>query len=128
MIKPKNKPCVSCGRNDLPHFSRQRCLPCSKKAYNKPKPISDKRKVQLKEYSELRIEFLKAHPLCQAKLVGCNKIANQVHHANKRFGERLNDTKHWVALCPNCHCQIEDSMSAAEAIENGLRVKQKPNG
>lgn len=27
-MKPKNKKCISCGRDDLPHFSKNRCKRC----------------------------------------------------------------------------------------------------
>ena len=31
----KNKKCISCGREDQPHFSRKRCKGCAQKAYAK---------------------------------------------------------------------------------------------
>lgn len=43
MIKPKNKKCVECGRDDQPWFSKKRCKSCATKAYggikSTPKPI-----------------------------------------------------------------------------------------
>src|SRR3990167_3480507 len=87
-----------------------KCKPCASKDYKKPKPIADKRKEQLKDYSVLRKEFLEAQPNCMAKLIGCLGKSDQVHHANKRFGKRLNETEHFIALCQSCHSQIEDSM------------------
>lgn len=44
MIKPKNKKCIECGREDRPWFSNKRCKQCSAKSYGKPKQISEKRK------------------------------------------------------------------------------------
>ena len=40
----KNKKCIECGREDLPHFSNKRCIYCAKKSYtalNKAPKIKD---------------------------------------------------------------------------------------
>lgn len=40
----KNKKCIECGREDLPHFSKKRCIYCAKKSYtalNKAPKIKD---------------------------------------------------------------------------------------
>lgn len=33
----KNKKCIECGREDLPHFSKKRCIYCAKKSYTNKK-------------------------------------------------------------------------------------------
>src|SRR5688572_16935754 len=74
------------------------------KPVKKPKPIpkeSKKRKVENKEYSILRPQFLIDNPECKPKFIGCTKTATQVHHTAKRVLElvSLND---WVNRVPRC--------------------------
>jgi len=54
MLKPKNKKCIECGREDQPWFSKKRCKSCASKSYGKPKPITKKTQVRKKEQSEKR--------------------------------------------------------------------------
>ena len=59
----KNKKCIECGREDLPHFSRKRCIYCAKKSYttNKKTPkIVDKS--NLDSYYDKKIKESKTHP------------------------------------------------------------------
>jgi hypothetical protein len=120
MIKPKKKICSECQKESY-IFSKGRCKPCAAKSYGKPKPVSKKRKSELQDYSKLRTEFMRHNPFCQAWLVGCERIATDVHHTAGRTNDKLNDTKDWIALCRNCHKTIHDSMSAAEARKLGLK-------
>ena len=58
------------------------------------KRVSDKRRVEMKEYANLRAEFLKANPVCQL----CGKAkATDVHHKCKRGKNYLNVAT-WAAL------------------------------
>lgn len=68
MIKPKNKKCVVCGRDDQPWFSKKRCKSCSQKSYgkisSKPttiKPITAKTQKKKKAQSELRNVYFEYH-------------------------------------------------------------------
>lgn len=116
----KRKPCKECSRIDF-IWSRGRCKPCAIKSYKKPKPISDKRSMEIVTYSRLRKEYLMKYPNCQAKLIGCMGKATDIHHTNGRENDRLNDTKDWLSLCRSCHAKIHDSLSAAEARRLGLK-------
>jgi 5-methylcytosine-specific restriction endonuclease McrA len=69
------------------------------------KPISDKRRALLREYTKLRREFLDLNPICQ---VCGNKRSFDIHHKQGRFGRRLLDTTLWVAACRTCHRKIHD--------------------
>jgi hypothetical protein len=99
--------------------------------------VSVKRNAQLREYSKLRLAFLQEHPYCQATILLNNldealviarsgyisptltvPFATEVHHRNKRFGKRLNDTTHWLAVCRELHTRIENEKQWARA--NGL--------
>lgn len=65
--------------------------------------MSKKRKTQLNEYSKLRKEYLAVYPKCQV----CEKNnSNQIHHRKARWGERLNDTTFFLAVCEDCHNTI----------------------
>lgn len=74
------------------------------------------------QYREDRIVFLKANPICEAKLHCCKKKATEVHHAAGRENDRLNDKAFWVAICRPCHRWITEH--SAEAIELGLSVRR----
>ncbi len=77
--------------------------------------VSTKRKEENEIYSELREEFLKTNPECQAS--GCSKESEDVHHMIGR-GKELNNTKYWLAVCRNCHIFITDN--PLEAIKRNL--------
>jgi hypothetical protein len=47
---------------------------------------SSKRAKQEAEYSVLRTAFLKEHPICEARLNECTRIATEVHHMKGRSG------------------------------------------
>lgn len=71
MIKQKNKKCIECGREDLPHFSRKRCIYCAKKSYGKIKKTSVKRKTgknvkkeSLAPFFQYHISKIKQNPIC----------------------------------------------------------------
>ena len=97
-----------------------------KAAYKIPK-ISEKLKTALVDYKKLRIEHLKKHPDCQAKLIGCqnDRKTNQLHHLAKR-GSNLNNTDFFMTVCIPCHSTIETKLSAATRREKGLLITPKP--
>ena len=77
----------------------------------KAKPIakhSKKREVQNKEYLTLRKVYLENNQYCTVKLIGCNKLATEIHHAKKRSGYRLTDVLNFVAICRSCHTKVEN--------------------
>jgi len=61
MIKPKNKTCILCGREDQPWFSKKRCKSCASKSYKKPTKVSTKTKEKKKERSFVRDEYFDYH-------------------------------------------------------------------
>jgi hypothetical protein len=76
------------------------------------KPVSDKRRVENREYSQRRKQFLEENPLCVAADlhlpgVECEGRASTVQHAAGRSGERLNDETHWLEMCWPCHSWAE---------------------
>lgn len=83
------------------------------------KPISDKRRERMKAYKLLREAFLEANPICQ---VCGDAKATDVHHKRGRFGSRLNDTDHWLAVCRQDHHRIHNNPKWA--YEQGHLLKK----
>ncbi len=80
------------------------------------KPISDKRRSQMRDYARIRKEFLGTRKICEVK--GCDKTAREVHHMRGRAGALYLNTQHWLAVCSDCHHWITDN--PGEAREEGL--------
>lgn len=77
------------------------------KAPKKPLPkYTPKRAKQLGFYRILRKGFLEANTHCQAKFLCCSGSATQVHHKNSRVGDKLNDTRDFLAICAPCHLHL----------------------
>ncbi|WP_234666641.1 hypothetical protein [Dyadobacter sp. CY261] len=108
-----------------PVFSKLYCL-FHQYIIKKPQRIaavSKKQAEKLKEYTRLRIDFLKVRPKCEAALSGCIKRATQIHHRAGR-GRYLLEVITWMAICQNCHSKVHDRMGVDEAIKTGLRIKK----
>jgi len=131
MIAVKLKKCAGC--NELKHIWKSHgkdryCQPCW---YNieKPKsisPVSKKRQGEMDEYSKKRTAYLIIHSTCQAKLVGCSGASTDVHHlySGKDRDKYYLQISTWKAVCRNCHNYIHDHLSADEAIEMGLKLRE----
>lgn len=112
------------------------------------RPMSDKRRVQSREYSTLREQFLFAHPVCQfwcwmngyeekdglywrkadankVKLSGNDmlslgaEMSCDIHHKAKRGANYLN-TETWMAVSRGAHEYIHNRPSWAR--ENGFLI------
>lgn len=96
----------------------------SQQPRQRPKPVSDKRKIKNAEYSILREQFLKEHPNCELKLQPCTRTSTQVHHTASGWNKatNLNNVKTWKASCDNCNQFLHDKLSAKEARELGLKI------
>jgi len=80
--------------------------------------VSKKRAKQNREYSKInRVVYLESHPTCQV----CDKrSACDIHHKDKRSGDRLNDITMFLAVCRPCHQWIHDY--PADARKQGFLV------
>lgn len=59
----KNKKCIECGREDLPHFSKKRCIYCAKKSYtNKKTSYIKEVNEELDSYFENKILLANKNP------------------------------------------------------------------
>jgi hypothetical protein len=87
------------------------------------RPRSPKRARQEREYAKLRVQYLEAHPVCEAQLSGCTGAATEVHHKAGRVGKLLTDPTYFLPICRNCHAYLHDRMSMDEAVAHGLRIR-----
>lgn len=74
------------------------------------KPIADKsakRAALDKEYKALVKELLKQNNQCEVKAPGCTKIAQGMHHVQKRTEKNMLDVKNLVRACNHCNGYIE---------------------
>lgn len=79
------------------------------------KPISDKRRAQMRQYSTLRRKFLSQHPVCEI----CESARSwEIHHRGGRTGKRLLEVEEWLALCSRCHADVH--AHGAKARVNGF--------
>lgn len=109
--------CASCA-----HAKRkeERAKQKGKKVY-KIRKVSKKQSKELKSYSKVREEYLKDHPFCELKLVGCTMQATDIHHTAKR-GKALNSKETFISACRHCHTILETKLSAQERREKGFLI------
>lgn len=106
----------------MAHILNGRPFP-DKKKYKIPAK-SEKRIDQDRVYAKLRAKFLKKNPFCKARLTGCAKVAQDVHHSKGRVGDNYLDEKKFVAVCRNCHTIIESEPVKSKELglsENRLK-------
>jgi hypothetical protein len=103
----KHPTCIGSCRREKPE----------KKTY-RIKKIGFKQAELLKRYSDLRIGFLKTHPICEVD--GCGD-ATDVHHKKGR-GKYLLDVETWLAVSRSCHQKIEENPEWAK--ENGYSLSR----
>lgn len=120
MITPKLKMCAGC--NELKHIWKSHkkdkfCKECwyKQEPPKKLAPVSKKMKETMDEYTKKRVAFLALNPSCQAALVGCTRIATDVHHKAGR-GANHNNINTWFAVCRSCHKWIEENPAEAKEL------------
>lgn len=77
-----------------------------------PKKVSLSMAKKLKEYSKLKAEFLKKHPMCK---VYPERKATTIHHQAGRIGDLLLDTKYWIGVSFEAHVEIENNPDWAKS-------------
>ena len=132
----KKKTCSNCGeeRYIWKTVGRDRyCISCTAilfppkpliKNVVKINPVSKKRKKDNEIYSRLRKDFLLRNLFCSAKLHGCTRYVDDIHHKKGR-GKYFLDTTTWIGVCRSCHRWITEN--SRQAIELGLsdsRIKK----
>lgn len=117
-IQPKTGPCLDCGRETRLiagrcqyHYWKHRNS-VNKQTLLKPhkpiSPVSTKQKQRLAKYALVRAEYLAEHPTCEAKIgYTCRGRAVDIHHKKGRIGDLLTDKSNFLAVCRECHSEIE---------------------
>jgi hypothetical protein len=107
------KQCKKCGKDFRQYKTTDKyCSPACKLSEHKPiKQQSKKRAKQDVEYRQARRVYLAHNWACKV----CKRAAaTQVHHKNRRNGDRLNDERYWLAVCGQCHNEIHDKPTWAK--------------
>lgn len=120
---PEPKTC-ECGKEFIQYNSLQKycSYPCKMK-YAKPKgikPISDKRKTEIQQYTILRKEFLSdpKNQICPIT----KQPTTDIHHMKGRVGSLFLDTRYWLAVSREGHIMIEENPQWAK--ENGYSLNR----
>lgn len=129
------KTCTKCNN---PRFSKGLCLQHYKIEYKekfqlkktpikqapikpiKSKPytiskVSKKGLERQKKYQELRLEYLREHPICEVCKIA---LATEIHHRKKRHGDNM--FKYFLSVCHHDHVKIENNPTWA--FENGYSI------
>ena len=69
--------------------------------------VSKKRAKEIREYSILRKAFLEDAPFCEVP--DCFNRSSEIHHMNHREGQRLLDSRYFLAVCSFHHRKIHDN-------------------
>jgi hypothetical protein len=98
-------------------FSGGRCITCYR-AWKKftIKSKSQRGKERHKKYSELRVDYLKDHPVCEI----CDAESQEIHHKSGRIGENL--FKDYMNVCRDCHNYIHSHVE--ESYGKGWMLKR----
>jgi hypothetical protein len=127
-MEPKKKLCFGC---NTPQYiwknfeGKKWCKECASKL-KKPKvfaprvavkKISDKLAKKNVLYTVIRKHFLDKHKNCEAELENCSFESTEIHHKKGR-GEYMLDEATFLAVCRNCHTEIE--LNPAMAKERGF--------
>ena len=84
----------------------------SKKRINR---ISDKHRKELKQYSQVRRDYMMTHMFCEV----CSLPATDIHHKERR-GKNLCNPDTFMSVCRTCHMKIESNGKWAR--ENGYTI------
>lgn len=109
-MKPKNKKCIECGREDLPHFSKKRCVYCARRSYTSVKAPKIVSKKEYGTYYTELIEVSKKAPYSYESGVLISNVTkfNICHLFPKRsFKSVANNTDNFVLLTREEHTRFD---------------------
>ena len=81
------------------------------------KKISIKQSKRLREYREVRKQYLLYNQYCF-----CGAMATDIHHKRGRIGNLLIDSNYFLSVCRGCHKKIEENPKWAK--ENGYSLNR----
>lgn len=116
----------------------------------RPRERSVKRAAQSRKYNVEKALYLQEHPFCQIFIArhGLDEdevkrengllrrgghtivvpIATQIHHRNKRDGERLLDQRWWMSACQMQHDYVEANKSRSRELGLLLPIQADADG
>lgn len=107
----------------LNYAEKRRAGLVERKPRQRIKAVSTRRTREGAEYTRLRAEFLKAHPVCQ--FPGCNcREGLEIHHKARR-GRFYLRTDTWCVLCNRHHAYVEQNPAWSKANGYILTAEQK---
>lgn len=84
--------------------------------------VSEKRKVDQKEYRKIVKKMLAENPNCDIKEEGCQIKATGLHHQKKRTPATFLDKRFLIRACNSCQMWVE--IHPQEAIERGYSLSK----
>ena len=99
-----------------------RKLAKAKKSFDPMPAKTEKQAAAERQYSIIAKAYKAANPECQAKLMGCTRWTEDVHHISGRLGSKLTDEKNFLAVCRHCHQTIENNPVFSKAL--GLSINR----
>lgn len=118
-IKPKTGNCLDCPDGIIKPLIAKRCQhhywlyreSLSEKKEQKPKAkiknVSDKRKVENREYTIKRLQFLAQPGNQKCFIEGCKNKADSIEHRAGRWGDNYLDTTTWAPCCNFHNLELE---------------------
>lgn len=119
------KLCKSCYIKDYQAKRRLIIAKLDPKKRSELRKQTDQRHLLKVVYKILCAELKPLHRCCEANLPGCQKIANEIHHAKGRRGILLIMSIHFKYLCSSCHSWL--NVHSREAKEMGLSLPINSN-
>jgi hypothetical protein len=95
------------------------------KIKEKPKPIakvSEKRKAINKDYKKIVKKALDEDPICKVQSPVCTKVAQGLHHKQKRSPTNLTKASNLIECCNACNLYIEENPVWAK--DNGHTISR----
>lgn len=86
------------------------------------KKVSEKRKVEQKEYVKIVKEMMKVSDRCEIREEGCQGKASGLHHMKKRSPATFLDKSFLKRACDSCNAWCE--LHPLEAIERGHSISK----
>lgn len=82
------------------------------------KPVSRKNAMRAKDYGATRTGYLTRNPVCHCCIERGRepKPATQIHHIVGRDGDRLCDSRLWMAVCEECHTTGTEAIHVRPAV------------
>lgn len=138
-IKIKTGICVDCGPGSKEQLlTAKRCTfhywnyraslkPVKIKDIGKPIPkVSAKRKIENREYTIKRLQFLAQPENLKCFIEGCNSKADTIEHSHGRIGKNFLDVTTWRPCCNYHNLELERNSELSEKYQiSKISGKQK---